>query len=584
MFKFFLMFSVTVTVIAMKAQVNCIDVRDFGVVPNSTADCSDSLQNAIDHAHTLGAAICFPAGVYKLSKTISVPEGVSFKGAGMGSNATTTPYNGTILWYYGSAIAFQVVGTNASFSDLTIYNYGGNALVGLEIIADAEIIESIQLNKVQLYGFTSGTALRLKAINNGGIAYGSFYDVRVRHAKIGIEVNESVGSFINSNSFFHGVISGGSFQNAIFIDGGNNNTFYSTVIEPPSSTMGHVVVNKGQIIGENIRVEATSQTVGIPVIKFAATASQSKISGLYGGGLIINEGNNIIDLAASNAMGEQNSTGNLFNNSAFVILTKGNMPDYWTLSNVNAKFAEGSGEIVTGHKILIVKIPPGQTSEMYAQTGFAPSLTEYGMYKYANFSSLIKCDEAGKVKLTYNYAGGVVSSTAHSGSGKWENIGLQALTSISNAPNPKIYFDNNSGTDTLTVEVSSPVFCFGQNIPTRDVKPIGSNGGIVTGLVSTGVSTNYAFISGTTYLVLSKTANTFIISGASLSITRINHLLADRFPKGSMVVLLMNNSGISVTNSAYIILRTSYTSTSASSSLTLMSNGDGTWREVNRNN
>lgn len=348
--------------------------------------------------------------------------------------------------------------------------------------------------------------------------------------------------------------------------------------------MGHILVNKGQIIGENIRIEATAQATNIPVIKFSANASQSNISGLYGGGLVINEGNNIVDFASAKTLGEQNSSGNLFYNSALNIVTKGNMPEYWSISNANAKFYEGTSEIIVGQKILVVKIPPGQTSEIYAQAGFAPSLTAYGMYKYANFSTLIKCTEAGRVKLTYNYSGGVVSSVAHSGSGNWENIGLQALTNISNAPNPKIYFDNISGVDTLITEISSPVFCFGQNMPTRDVKTIGSNGGILTGLISASVSNNYYFISGTNYLVLQKNANTFVLSGTSLTITRLNHLLVDRFPKGSIVVLLMNNSGITFTNSAYITLRSSYTSSSANSSLTLMSNGDGTWREVNRNN
>lgn len=567
------------------AQVNCIDVRSYGVIPNSSGDCSDSLQNAINQASALGGTLCFPPGIYKFSQTLTIPDGVSFKGSGMGSNALTTPYNGTVLWYNGSSKACQVTGTNVSFAELTLYNYGGNATTGFEVFASAKIVESVNLTKVQIYGFTSGTALCLKASNSGGIAYGSFYDLRIRHAKTGIEINETdANSFVNSNSFFHGVISGGGFQNALLINGGNNNVFYSTVIEPPSSTDCHILVNKGQIIGENIRVEASSQTSGNPVIKFASAASQSRITGLYGGGVIINEGNNCVELASSNALGEQNSNINLFQNSALMILTKGSMPEFWTLSNSNAVFAEGSQEIIAGQKTLSLKIPPGQVCEMYPQTSFSPVLTGYSTYKYANLSALVKCSEAGKVKLTYNYSGGVVSSVAHTGGGNWETIGLQALTDVSIAPNPKIHLDNSAGQDTLFAEISSPVFCFGQNVPSRDVKPIGSNGGILSGLISTGVSNNYTFISGTTYLVLSKIANTFIISGTSLTITRLNHLTADRFPKGSIVILLMNNSGINVVNSAYITLRSAYTSSSGNSSLTLMSNGDGTWREVNRNN
>jgi hypothetical protein len=132
--------------------------------------------------------------------------------------------------------------------------------------------ESLKV-RIQIFGLTSGTSVSLIASSNGGIAYCSFYDLRIRNAKIGIEINETdEGSFVNSNSFFHGVISGGGFQNAILINGGNNNVFYSTVVEPPSSTGCHILVNKGQIIGENIRVEAANQAAGTPVIKFAATA------------------------------------------------------------------------------------------------------------------------------------------------------------------------------------------------------------------------------------------------------------------------------------------------------------------------
>jgi hypothetical protein len=60
-------------------------------------------------------------------------------------------------------------------------------------------------------------------------------------------------------------------------------------------------------------------------------------------------------------------------------------------------------EIITGQKTLQVKIPPGQSSEMYPQTSYAPKMTAYWSYKYANFSALVKCSEAGKIKLTSSF-------------------------------------------------------------------------------------------------------------------------------------------------------------------------------------
>ena len=83
------------------------------------------------------------------------------------------------------------------------------------------------------------------------------------------------------------------------------------------------------------------------------------------------------------------------------------------------------------------------------------------------------------------------------------------------------------------------------------------------------------------FITLPKDGNIFVINGTP-TITRINYLLADRFPKGTVIHLLFNSSGANVTSSAYISLKSGFTSTS-NSSLTLVSNGDGTWRELNRN-
>jgi hypothetical protein len=566
-------------------QANCMNIADFGVLVNSNIDNSDSLQKAINTAASLGATLCFQPGVYKYTKPLVVPAGVSLNGAGMGSNATSTPYNGTILWYSGDSVALTITGTNVSLGNLTLYNYGGAAKKGIKIQANAKLVESVTLSKIQLYGFTSGSALMLKAENAGGIAYASFYDVRVRHAKIGIEVLEADNtSFINSNTFFHGVVSGGGFDYAVLVNGGNNNVFNATVIEPQSSGFGHLVVNDGQIIGENIRIEAVQQTNGVPVVKFGVNASQSRISGFYAGGLIVNNGNNIVELASSNTIGEQNSNVNLFINAAFNCYSTNNIPDFWAISNTSARLSYLTEEALVGQKVINVKVPPGQLFEMYPKSENAPKLTAYSMYKYCNFSVLTRTNVPNKVKLTYNYSGGLITSVANSGAGNWETIGLQSLTSTAINPNPKIHIDNTTGADSLSVDITSPAFCFGQNIPNRDVAPLSSAGGQVAGLLSTSVSNIYSFISGTTYLLLHRNANVFIISNSGTTISRINHLTADRFLKGSVVTLLFNNNNIVVQNSAYLSLKSSFTSASANTSLTLMANGDGTWREVNRNN
>ena len=84
------------------------------------------------------------------------------------------------------------------------------------------------------------------------------------------------------------------------------------------------------------------------------------------------------------------------------------------------------------------------------------------------------------------------------------------------------------------------------------------------------------------FLTLPLTANYFEITNTK-NIHRINFLTKDRVPKGTIITLLFNTSGVSVTNSGYLNLKGGFTSV-MNGSITLMSNGNGTWREVDRNN
>ena len=564
----------------------CLNITDFGVIVNGTTDNSVNFQRAVDSAAVIGSSICMPAGIYRINKTINIPAGVRLAGAGIGSNALQTPYNGTIIWYTGDSAALTFSGTNCGISDLTVYTPVQTATTGILLLAKTELVESFSCNNVLIYGFTGGTALKLEAASQGGIAYCSFYDVRIRHAKVGIEIKEDDStSFVNSNSFFHGAISGGGFDYGILINGGNNNVWYGTVIEPYSSTFGHLVVKEGQVIGENIRIEAVQQTAGIPVINFSEKSALSRITGFFAGGTVINQGNNFIDMSSSNYNGDNLEGYNLFTNASFNLPNVKGIPEFWTISSTTASVVALPGEVITGQKILSIKIPPGETAEFYPRPEYAPKLGTYINYTYANMNVLVRTSGAGRAKMTYNSLYGVVSSTAHTGSGQWENIGLQALTNVTTNPNPRININNAGNNDTLVVDITAPSFNFGLNTPQRQSAVLTTAGGIITGTLTTGLNSNYSFTAGTTYLVLPKTGNIFnLLSSSSLSITRINYLIDDRFPVGTQITLLFNSVGNSVQNNAYIQLKSNFSSTGANTSLTLISNGDGTWREVNRNN
>jgi hypothetical protein len=134
------------------------------------------------------------------------------------------------------------------------------------------------------------------------------------------------------------------------------------------------------------------------------------------------------------------------------------------------------------------------------------------------------------------------------------------------------------------VELTSPSFSFGMTPPQRDAAVITATGGIVTGTLTTGVSGNYSFNAGTGDLLLSRNGNVFILSASRLAIARINFSKGERFPQGTIITLLFDSAGCSVQDSPSIHLKSGFTTNAPNTSLTLLSTGDGGWRETNRNN
>lgn len=202
-----------------------LNPEDFGVVMNSDSDNSVFFQRTIDSAAITGATIFIKPGYIKIEQTLIVKAGVTIIGSGRGSIPNQTPYNGTIFWYTGSTAAMELVGSNVVLNNFTIYDKTSKATDGLLLKATYNLIESFSLSNVLIFGFTNGTALHFLAQNKGGITYSSLYDVRIRHAKIGIRITPDATSFINSNSFYHEVISGVGFDTYLKVEGGNNTIF-----------------------------------------------------------------------------------------------------------------------------------------------------------------------------------------------------------------------------------------------------------------------------------------------------------------------------------------------------------------------
>lgn len=540
------------------------------------------LQTIIDSAAKTGDCISLNAGRYLFSNTLRIPAGVTIRGAGAGSNTLTHPVGGTILRYTGKQQALSIEGSNAALYDMSIEAVG-NASDGISIIADSALVESVVLSRINLYGFTGGTALSLRALRHGGLGYCSFYDLRIRHAKTGIHISEEGdGSFVNSNSFFHGAISGGGFDVCLLVDGGDNNVFYSTVIEPYQSEQAHVFVRKGSITGDNFRIEATRQDPQKPVLYFGAGTHSSELTGFFSGGRIQDFGNNRILFGAPNYAGEEGTGANELMNAWFTQWDQKQLPAYWSTNSDVARFRVENGSPVAGANTLWIQVAPHTTIQLFPNPAFAPVPSVRSTNDYGGFSALVNTRRPQCVQLTYNYAGGLVSSVAHSGSGQWETLGMQVIVNRNAIQRPSLHINNSSGDDSLLVGFTAPSFAFGLKPPQREAPLMHSSGGTFTGAVAMAVSRNFHYDVSRNELLLPREGNAFILQQKGLKISAVNP--HQPFPAGTLITLLFEQPGSKVKMSKDLLLKTDFVSYHAHCSLSLLSNGDGSWTEIGRNN
>lgn len=554
-----------------------LNVKNFGAKGDNNHDDSDAFQNAIDSAMVTGNRVLVPAGNYIISKTLLLKKGVSLVGVGPGSTPLQTPYNGSAIRYTGTDdFAVKIIGHSSGLRDMVVYdvNQGANGVGGIQVLGDGDIVESVRLFNVQIIYFLGGSGLELSAKNSGGVAYLTSYNTRVRHAKTGIHIIEdnSPNAFSNSNVFHHGAISGAGFDQGILIEGGNNNQFYGTIIEPPSSEFGHLVVNAGEIRCNEIRIEGNSQSTDKPLVHFKQDAMNSMVTGTFAGGLVVDEGNNTIDFRSGKSAFYRDSRNNLFENATFYGFSNNSLP-YWNIegSGVTSSI-ETTEKLFTTHKVLKLEVTSSAT--LQPEQNYIPRLGSHSSYKQLTIGLYVKTDLSNNVYIRTNTPDGVSISNPHPGDNKWHFISMANLVDTTVLLDAKLEI-NSSG----TVYVTAPTMAFGSHAPELVAKTLTTGGGILTGTLSHGT---LEYTPTSTYIVLPNEGNVFFINGNS-SILRINHLAENRFPKGTVITLLFNDPGATVTKSAYLNLLSDFISVLNNSSLQLLSLGDGTWIELNRN-
>lgn len=554
-------------------------VTDFGATGDGKTDDTDAFEVAIAQAKKLGAKLFIPNGIYRLTHTLILEDGVSLIGESRGSEPLQTPYNGSLLRYEGKGYALKITGLTVRVADLVLRDISnGQSNGGILVLGDGELIENTHIENVLISGFTSGTGLRVEAKNNGGVAYAKFSNIRVRHGKIGMHIIQTNNGFVNSNNWYSCQISGGGFDYGILLDGGNNNAFSSVVIEPPNTTYGHLFVNSGQLNGHEIRIEGNTQAAGVPLIYFAPKTKNSVVTGVYAGGLTLDKGNNFVNMPSGKAIAYRNSSTNKYRNSVFFTPNGTSISD-WDITGNGVSVSVLSPQLTATHNILKLTIPAGVIMRLEPSVLARPAVKELALFDQVNFGFHVKSTHPNIAYSATNAPLGWTASTAHSGSGEWEFIGMNALVNRSTQSQFRFEVNNTTGS-TIEIYVTTPTLVFGNQLPTLDEAPLSTAGGTLVGQLTHAMATVTTPSNG--FLTLPRSANYFEITNNS-TITRINHLSADRVPKGTVITLLFNVSGTNVTSGGYLILKGGFTAV-ANSSLTLISNGNGTWREVDRNN
>lgn len=554
-----------------------LNVRDFGAVGDGTTDDSDAFLAALDSAAVNGSIVYMPVGIYRIKKTLEIEDGVSIVGEGAGGDPLQTPFNGSLIRYEGTKTAIKLKGHNSQVKDFVVRDHGGQATCGIKIIANGRMVESAHFFNVLISGFVNGKAIHLKAVNGGGIAYTTFYHVRVRHGKVAIEIDADETSYVNSNSWYHCQISGGGFDYGVKVDGGNNNVFQEMIIEPPSTTYGHLYVTKGEVYGHEMRIEGTNQSPTTPLIFFHRRTKNSTITGLYAGGLTLDKGNNFIEMKSGKAIHYRNSSFNRFKNAVFFSPDSSNIQDWDLTGNVTLQILPPS--LSEKGNVLKITVPAGVIMRLEPSALARPEVKELPLYDQVNFGYHVKVNKPGIAYTATNAPKGWAASTAHSGSDEWEFVGMNAEVNRAQPSRFRLEVNNTTGA-AVDVYVTTPTLSFGNQLPTIDESPLFASGGQLTGQLTHAMAT--VTTPGNGFLTLPLSANYFEITNTQ-TISRINHLTADRVPKGTVITLLFNQSGTNVSNSGYLLLKGGFTSVT-NSSLTLISNGNGTWREVNRNN
>eukprot|EP00547_Thalassionema_nitzschioides_P009475 CAMPEP_0194229316 /NCGR_PEP_ID=MMETSP0156-20130528/43828_1 /TAXON_ID=33649 /ORGANISM="Thalassionema nitzschioides, Strain L26-B" /LENGTH=765 /DNA_ID=CAMNT_0038961865 /DNA_START=77 /DNA_END=2371 /DNA_ORIENTATION=+ len=614
---------------------------EFGVVGDGTADDTAALQAALDSASNddSGGIVILPAGVFFTTSRLQIPAGVTLQGQGYGSSPLSWQGDAgsSTIAYCGADYAIGMNGNSAAVEHVAIFDWHYNgcqhdAAGGIILEAHGRELESIRVDNVLLFQFTEGTALHLKATSQGRIAYANFQNVRIRQAKRGISLEADEDSFVHSNTWLAGAMSGGGFEVGIIANATgacNENIFYGAVVETSTSDLAHVYVegNKTNLKLVNARLEGIDQPIDRPLVKIHESSYGNEMTGILGhtyvdGNLNRNPG---IRFMEKTTVGLDPLPQNQFWNAAFkgYDATTNSLPGWSITTNANLAISTAEEPLYPDHLVLDVQylgyggvfklqasgLPPVPghdhcTFGIYAKSTVAGSISaadhlvldvQYlgygGVFKlqasglppvpghdHCTFGIYAKSTVAGSISAAMRYtSGSITSSASHAGDGEWQFIGM---TSLYDKSAPSFYFSIDGN-----VQLTAPTLVFGKAPATPGGSLISSSGARMAGTLSYGMATSRSSCPNWVLPVNEGNVFNMDLQGdpTGCTITTINESAADRFPKGSTITLLFSEAGTRVQSNLHLKLKGDFVS-SVNSALTLMSalQGNAEWTEVSR--
>jgi len=586
-------------------------------VGDGVTDDTRAIQNAINKAHNnkKDGIVKLRKGTFLITNTLVLKGGVTLQGQGSGSSPLAIQFDagGSVIAYCGENYAIKVNGHSAAIENLAVYDWqqgceNTKGEGGVIVSANNRLVESFVMRNVLIYWFMEGTSLKLEAKNAGGIGYASFENLRLRHAKVGLHLSAiDEQSFVNSNSFHDGAISGGITDAAVMATGPgacNGNTINGMVIEPPSTSLAHVYVSgsKTSIIMNDVRLEGTAMASDNPLVIVEEDSYGNVMNGLLGHTFVQADLNRNpgITFASNKMVGALPAPHNMFWNAAFhgIGTNEQSIPG-WDLTgsgsssfNIEVISSSEEADLYPDHKILRVVQSNSETLKMEPS-----NLPLSNIHSFCTFGIYAKSNTAGSIVAAMKYeSGSIISSSSHTGSGKWELIGMSSLFDKMNGPQPYFFITGND------IMISAPTFTWGYGSSKPGSELLSSSGARMAGLLTMNLIKVSPPEAGG-FWVLPREGNIFEISPFTESsnepcntsyvyVTRINHSGTDRFHIGSVITLLFPSCGgcvpcLGLTNGAYISLlggdNFAPAPSASHSSISLLSRGSGTWSEISRN-